>query len=81
VVYVGLGKVVAPRVASNVQRGEKDVGPDNFEKRLDEIKRCCRYEALLILVFLSLTRNHYFYNEGHEYEFIGFSTCSQQESR
>ena len=35
-----LGKVVAPRLASNVRREEKDAGTDNFEKRLDEIKRC-----------------------------------------
>ena len=35
-----LGKVVAPKFASNVQRQEKDAGTDNFEKRLDEIKRC-----------------------------------------
>ena len=35
-----LGKVVAPRLASNVRRLEKDAGTDDFEKKLDEIKRC-----------------------------------------
>jgi hypothetical protein len=75
VVYVVLGKVVAPRIASNVQRGEKGAGTDNFEKRLDEIKRCCSYKGLLFSIFSSLTGNQYFRNDAHE-----VSTCSHEES-
>jgi hypothetical protein len=60
VVYVGLGKVVAPRVASNAQRGEKNAEVDNFEKRLDEIKRCCRSEALFVFSFFFLNKKPLF---------------------